>query len=277
MNIRIRIRIKWVEFMPVLATLVLFLTFSSNVLADKYQSNSSSDHTAEKNWSLTIGGGIAYSSEFEGGGDRETSLVPFFAASYSYKNLTLNLDGLSYNFIDNKKILLSTGIGFDGGRDDDDLPPDRRGLGDVDGGLEAKLFVEYQAFGGISLSFDATQSFADSNGLTLTAAIKTEFPLFKEQVFGGVGVIASWANSDHMETFFSVNALQSASSGLRQFDAGSGIRDVAIEGDIAYLINKNWNLNFGGGIEIFLSDAGDSPVIEEDIQPFVFVGLGYKF
>jgi len=271
-----QIKIEWIEFIRLFATLSLS-ALSSNVLADKYQSDNSSEGTAERNWSLAIGGGITYSSEFDGGADRETNFVPFFDASYTYKNWKLSLGGLSYNFIDTKNFQLGTRLGFDGGRDDDDLPPDRRGLGDVDGGLEAKLFVEYQAFGGISLSFDATQSFADSNGLTLTAAIKTEFPLFKEQVFGGVGVIASWANSDHMETFFSVNALQSASSGLRQFDAGSGIRDVAIEGDIAYLINKNWNLNFGGGIEIFLSDAGDSPVIEEDIQPFVFVGLGYKF
>lgn len=273
----IRIKIKRVEFIPVLATLVLFLIFSSNVLADKYQSNSSSDHAAEKNWSLTIGGGIANSSEFEGGGDRETSFVPFFSASYSYKNLTLNLDGLSYNFIDNKKILLSTGIGFDGGRDDDDLPPDRRGLGDVNGGVEAKLFVRYQPFSEISLSLDATQSFADSNGLTLTAAARTEFPLYREQVFGSIGVSANWANNDHMEAFFGVNALQSVNSGLRQFGADSGVRDLIIEGDIVYLINKNWILNFGGGFEFFLGDARDSPVIEEDIQPFVFGGLGYVF
>jgi len=179
-----RIKIEWIEFIRLFATLSLS-ALSSNVLADKYQSDNSSEGTAERNWSLAIGGGITY-------------FVPFFDASYTYKNWKLSLGGLSYNFIDTKIFQLGTRLGFDGGRDDDDLPPDRRGLGDVDGGLEAKLFVEYQAFGGISLSFDATQSFADSNGLTLTAAIKTEFPLFKEQVFGGVGVIASWANSDHM-------------------------------------------------------------------------------
>lgn len=73
---------------------------------------------------------------------------------------------------------------------------------------------------------------------------------------------ATYADSDYMDTYFSIDADDAARGGLPVFDADSGMKDVGLKIAASYRINQSWGLL--GSVSYFrmLGDAEDSPVVD---------------
>ena len=233
--------------------------------------------TAEKPWSLTLGAGLGYGSLYQGGAERQVFPLPVIEASYY--NWNLGFGGLRYSFINTDAFVMGAGLGYDFGREDskDSVPARARGIGDIDGGAVASLFAEYRPHELIGLSVDVSQSYSDADSFLVTFGAASEFPLYGDTLSGNLGVSATWANEDHMRAYYGVNAQQAARTGLRRYDAESGIESVNFSAGVTYMITERWAYNISGGADVLQGDAADSPIIEDDVQPFIFNTISYTF
>jgi outer membrane protein len=233
----------------------------------------------DKPWSLTLGAGVGYGSLYQGGAKREVIALPVIEATYYNWSLEPVFDGLRYRFINTDEFVMGAGLVYDFGRPDkkDSVPARARGIGDVDGGMTTGLFAEYKLHEILSLLADVTQSYSDAESLLVTVGASSEFPLYGDLLSGNLGVSATWANEDHMRAYYGVNAQQASGSGLRRFNAESGIESVNVSAGMTYMITERWAYTISGGVDLLQGDAADSPIIEDDVQPFIFNAISYTF
>jgi outer membrane protein len=236
-----------------------------------------SETPEQKPWSLTLGAGVGYGSLYQGGAEREVFPLPVIEATYY--NWSFGFGGLRYNFLNTDEFVMGAGLGYDFGRQDnkDSVPARARGIGDIDGGAVASLFAEYRPHELIGLSVDVSQSYGDAESLLVTFGAGSEFPLYGDSLSGNLGVSATWANEDHMRAYYGVNAAQATRTGLRRFNAESGIESVNVSAGVTYMITERWAYSINGGVDVLQGDAADSPIIEDDVQPFIFNTISYTF
>ncbi|MEM7662956.1 MAG: MipA/OmpV family protein [Pseudomonadota bacterium] len=96
----------------------------------------------------------------------------------------------------------------------------------------------------------------------------------------GVAANASFATSDYFDTYFSVDADGAAASGLTEFDAGGGARDVGFEAFSILSFSERWGIFSRVAYNRLLGDAADSSIVEEvgsENQVFFGGGLFVNF
>jgi outer membrane protein len=232
-------------------------------------------------WRLSVGGGVASIPEYPGSGRQRTLVVPVISATYGrffiggdpgsgspggagfdvYRNGAWRLGVSAYGDLTRR-------------RESDDAR--LRGLGDVDPAVRAGLFGVYSTerfvlranFGsdisghkqGTLVRLDALARFRPSERLTLSA---------------GPGL--TWANSQYTRTFFGVDDLQSARSGLPQFEARSGLNSVRFSVGASYPIDRSWSVGANFTAARLLGDARNSPVTVDKSQNLVGAFATYRF
>ncbi|MBB3390945.1 outer membrane scaffolding protein for murein synthesis (MipA/OmpV family) [Rhizobium sp. BK275] len=80
-----------------------------------------------------------------------------------------------------------------------------------------------------------------------------------------------------MRSYFGVTPLQSARSGLDEFDAGAGFKRVDLSASVTYMASEHWFIRGQAELGILTGDARKSPVSQKDIQPSMMMFVGYKF
>ncbi len=94
------------------------------------------------------------------------------------------------------------------------------------------------------------------------------------------GAAVTYASSDYMDTYFGVSAVDSARSGLTQFSAGGGIRDIRFPLMAIFSLSPKWHISAGGIVKILLDDAADSPIVDDRgdaTQIIAGIGLAYAW
>lgn len=165
--------------------------------------------------------------------------------------------------------------GWTFGREEDDAER-LEGLGDVDGG------VTLGAYGAINLDpffVDVAylqQITGDTDGgqLKFNGGLRTEVAP-KLDMTASVG--ATYANSDYMNSFFSVTPEQSLESGLDAFTAEDGFKSVSADLEFDYGFNDKLTLSASAGYSRLVGDAADSPIIETENQFRGSLGFTYAF
>ncbi len=151
-------------------------------------------------------------------------------------------------------------ISINFGRSEDDSP-DLRGLGDVGTSFELGAFISYLlpsdrfrarlrqdvagGHKGATLQLDYTHTFIRGPRWSLS---------------GSLGL--NGASAAYMKSFFGINPLQAAASGLPAYRAGTGFKDAngAING--SYVISDNWSVFAHVGYERLIGAAANSPLIK---------------
>ncbi len=83
-----------------------------------------------------------------------------------------------------------------------------------------------------------------------------------------------YGSGDYINTYFGVSAADSARSGLRQFSAGDGLRDVSVTPALILHLGEKWHVGGFVRYQRVLSDAADSPVVDQRGSPNqVWIGL----
>ncbi len=68
--------------------------------------------------------------------------------------------------------------------------------------------------------------------------------------------------------------------GLAAFDGGSGFKDVGLQIEASYAVSDNWALNGQAGYQRLLTDAADSPLVDQEgsaDQFLALIGVTYRF
>ncbi|MEO9341007.1 MipA/OmpV family protein [Mesorhizobium sp. SB112] len=224
-------------------------------------------------WSVIVGGGAMYEPEYEGSGDFKISPIPMIVINYGGW-VEVDPRGLSVTVLEHSGFSFAGRLGYETGRGEDDHDM-LRGLGDVNFAATVGARVGYN-WGPLEFYAAIDKTVSRSESLIGTFGIDYSAPV-TERLILGAGVSATVADDNHMESYFGINAAQSAASGLPQYEAKAGLKRVDFSATATYMVTDNWLVRGGAGLGILTADAADSPIVEEKIQPSVMFGVGYKF
>jgi outer membrane scaffolding protein for murein synthesis (MipA/OmpV family) len=239
-----------------------------------------------------IGLGFGIAPQYEGGDVYKFGFVPFGRFSYlehqQYLEFGPNPGSRTYqarlNVLPYEGIELGPMLNYRPGRKRVDNQAVRR-LPNIDNGAEAGGFVRYwlpldlerQRIG---VDFSGAADFTNAyDGWWLQPGVTYKAAISESVSFTG-RAYADYADKDYMQTYFGINANQSARSGLRERDADAGFKDVGLTLGINWQFAKHWFTGVSGTYERMIYDAASSPVTRDagnKNQGSGGVYVGYKF
>ena len=93
-----------------------------------------------------------------------------------------------------------------------------------------------------------------------------------------MGDHTTYADDDYMQTYFGVSAADSARSGLKRYNADSGMKDVGIDLGLNWNFASSWDLRGIASISQLIGDADDSsPVVNEGSETQFMGGVMVLF
>jgi outer membrane protein len=183
---------------------------------------------------VSVGGGIGFAPDYEGSDYYEAVPVPYFDVNYNHgmfvKLLGLNLRA---NLIPEKTWNLGPVYNY-------------RAEHRVDRMRDVSDAHEVGAFGGFTInnwfvSLEFLTDLGEAHGGWYSKLkggynwiISTSWAL-------SIGASTTYADDDYMQTYFGVTAADAARSGLNQYEADSGIKDVGIDLGLNWMITQNWS------------------------------------
>jgi MipA family protein len=232
---------------------------------------------------FTIGLGAAFAPDYEGSDDYQPVPLWNFRAGNLYDPETyVQLLGptLRSNFLPSDHWRLGVSGRYIPERDDvdDDILDE---FDSVDASILLGVMGGYDFIAGrqqdLGVMLDVKQDVSGDNGFLGTiqgfygTAVGNRSRL-------GLGIETTWASEDYMGSYFGVSAGDAAQSGLDQFDADEGWKDVALSASYTYAFGERWSVTGVGRYARLLGDAEDSPVVDDrgDANQFV-VGLLANF
>lgn len=233
-----------------------------------------------------VGAGVGVTNEFEGSDDFQT--IPFAAGRVHFEHRYIEMLGLGAraNIVNHDNIQFGPAFRFRFGRDDDVENDTIARLDPLDDAFEAGAFARYDFSPGLkqgdSLGFETqfVQDISDAHeGYQISLGMNYNTPV-TEKLFLGGDIGTSYASDDYMENFFSVSGAESVRTGLRQFDAGAGFKDVSVGFNAQYAFNRKWGIFGRASYQRLFGDAADSSIVEQEgnANQFLFgTGISYRF
>jgi MipA family protein len=224
-------------------------------------------------WNVIVAAGAMYAPKYEGSDEYE--LVPFPMVSATIGRFTISPGGLDVDVLEANGFKVSVKGGYDmgGGREEDDSPH-LRGLGDIDAGAVVGTRASYE-MGPMELYASVDKMIGGSEGLlgVVGANVSHNYNAF----ILSAGASATFADDNYMESYFGVTAVQSARSGLPQYEASAGLKRFDIEASVTYMATENWLIRGQAGVGFLAGDAKNSPIVQTDMQPSGMLFVGYRF
>lgn len=258
------------------AGIFIFVVLSTNAHAVTRESPiPEKPQTEDKNWNFEIGAGVMYGPEYDGSDNYGVKPIPTLSVEYKNGLFFAGLfDGIGSYFLQDENYKVGASIGYSMGRDEDDDKDNLRGMGDIDMGATASLMGEYN-FGPLQFSGKVSTGSGDY-GTTATVEVGTMFPVTERlMVMASIG--PTWADEEHMQSYFGVSSTQSARSGYNRYDADSGFKSVSVSAGTFYDITEHWGVMLMVNCDQLLGDAADSPITKEDFSTSVMFTTSYKF
>ncbi|MDP1605692.1 MAG: MipA/OmpV family protein [Rhodocyclaceae bacterium] len=230
----------------------------------------------------SVGLGVGVRPEYEGAKDRKTALMPninlFYGDTLFLTNMTAGANLFKHSTAQGLNITAGPLLALRRGRDQDDNDA-LRGLGDIDPALDAGGFVRFRKQGW-QASVDVRQNLTNTDqGATVNFSAGYGMPL-SPRLRLRTNLDTTWASADYMKTFFGIDALQSAQSGIAQYAAGSGFKHVGASLMADYSINREWAGFASLRYKRLLGDAAASPIVAnlgDKDQVSASIGIKYRF
>lgn len=170
-----------------------------------------------------------------------------------------------------------------GGRDESENDS-LTGMGDMDRSAGSGGFIELNAESwrmniGVSSQDISNDSSIDTEGVLATLDIEHS-ALVTDSLRLSSGISTSWADDDYMQGYFGLNSAQAALTGLSEFVAKAGLKDVGLQLKASYRLSPQWVLEGQIGYWRLLNEAADSPIVKDEgseNQVRGLIGFSYQF
>jgi outer membrane protein len=234
---------------------------------------------------FTLGAGAGAAPEYEGSDDYE--FVPLWnlrAGNLYHPKTFVQVIGprLRSNFLPSDHWRLGVAGQFIKERDD-------VGNNQVDDLEKVDPSVMLGAMGGydfladpqrdLALELEARQDVANDNGFLATVRGVYGARLTDSwRVDASVG--STWADEDYMSSYFGIDAADAARSGLDQYSADEGFKDVSFGGGATYRLFERVSISALATYTRLINDAADSPVVDDvgdENQFFAGALVNYTF
>ncbi len=229
---------------------------------------------------ISVGGGIGFAPDYEGSEDYKAVPVP--AADVKFGNgMFIKLFGLNLraNLLPSKMWQLGPVVNFRGERNDVENDA-------VDDMTKVDATAEAGIFGGFVYNkwFASLEILSDTGGDAHEgwySKVKGGYNWVIDKSWAiSIGASATYADDDYMQTYFGVSNKDSRRSGLKDYNADAGIKDVGINLGLNWVFTQNWSARGIVSYTQLLGDASDdSPVVDEgdEGQLFTTVMAVYSF
>jgi len=231
----------------------------------------------------SVGLGLALVPQFEGSSDYKALALPNFAFKSDKFSVRTNKLGLEADIFASRAFDAGPIVRYNLGRKGSGIDNVQvSALPDIGGGLELGGFAQLNFPIGGTKTFLAPRVavIQGVNGGATGMIAEGSLDITRLQgdwVFGG-SLSTTYANSEYMNSFFSVGA--ASPSGLAAFSAGAGFKDVGVSVFANYKINDRLSLTGIAGYKVLLGDAAASPIVSvagEKNQMFLALGVSYAF
>lgn len=252
------------------------MLLSSAVVAQDYEQDMS------ETWKFSLGVGAVNQAKYPGSSQGKTTVFPVFSANYGrYYIGALPVTGIpagvGLSFYRDRNWNMGAGVGYDFAkpRKESDSPT-LRGMGNIDRTALGTLFVSYsQNWLRVSGAVLADLG-GNDQGLRVLLDLQGRYRV-SDRLSLSAGPTVVWANSKYTQTFFGVNAGQSANSGLSQYNASSGINSVAFALNASYLVTPQWRVSARLSRNQLRGDAAHSPITEKKNRNTFGLFANYRF
>ncbi|WP_417783887.1 MipA/OmpV family protein [Terasakiella pusilla] len=240
-----------------------------------------------QDWDVTLGAGASYKAVSPGVDEYKTSAIPYLDITYQdryFLNVQKGLGAYVYKGDASEDSLfgeigVGAALGYDQGRDASDFEetPNLQGLGDLDGSLEGKAFLEAEV-GVFDVSVDFAQALTSDGHEGWYSNVGLSFDkMVGKKLYFSVGQSLRFSSEDFQQAYYGVDAAQSRATGLQQYSPGSGLESTSFEVVGRYFLTENWSLLAKAEHRYLLGDAADSPFVEEKSQIQGLFALAYQF
>ncbi|WDA39642.1 MipA/OmpV family protein [Erythrobacter sp. BLCC-B19] len=209
--------------------------------------------------------GIAAVPEYEGADDYQ--ILPLVDGRVNFGERYVAIQGTTIraNVIAAEGIEFGPVASFTFGRDGDIANAAVADLGRIKDAYEVGAFAA-KTFGlagndSLRLAVQGVHDVSDVHGGFVVTASATYAAPVGERLNLLFDLGASYASDDYAETYFAVTPAGAAASGLPQFAAKGGLKDVGAQVTASYRIGDNWGIAATAGYRRLLGDFADSPVV----------------
>jgi outer membrane scaffolding protein for murein synthesis (MipA/OmpV family) len=233
---------------------------------------------------IMLGGGMA--PEYEG--SKDYKFIPMLMGKLEYDNYYLEVKGpgLRANLSPWDGLEFGPVVSLRGGRDSDVDNKYVAKMRRIDDATEAGVFAKISSRNLFSnkdeLSLEAEYS-ADTGDTHegYTVSIESEYAFFPvKKLRLGISLSATYADENYNMTYFGVDADNAARSGLKEYSADGGLKNVGVGLKAGYSFNMNWGIMGIVKYEQLMGDAADSPIVDKDGSEGQFMtgaGIMYRF
>ena len=218
-------------------------------------------------WSVSIGAGAVYHPDYQGSDDYEVDGLPMLGVSYRDfimlrgPSLMVDVFQLSGSALA-ENLSFGALVKYDQGREADDNPVLRH-LGDIDEGALAGAFIGYE-LGPVELELSVAMD-ATSRYEGMIAEIEAGYRfMLTQRLSAELEASAIWSDEKYTQAYFGITQAQSQASGLREFTAEAGMKDVGTSLSLHYFLAEHWRVTGRLGYRRLLGDAADSPLVEDE-------------
>lgn len=230
-------------------------------------------------WDFTLGAGAGIAPDYEGSDEYEA--VPILlvrAAKDNGQLVELRGTAIRANLLPSTVFSAGPIVNYRFERDDvdEDAVDD---LDDVDEAIELGGFLGL-GYQGWLARVTLTQDVNDAHDGVLLSLLGGYRSQLAPQWSLTTIAFGTWADEDYMDTYFGIDAADAVASGLDEFDADEGFKDVGLDLRLAWSSAANWGVTASASYKRLLNDAEDSPVVDDvgdENQFFGGLALTYSF
>jgi outer membrane protein len=230
----------------------------------------------------SIGIGLGTRPAYEGADEKKTRLTPsinlFYGDRYFLTGMTAGANLWKHTTAQGLRINAGPLLALRHGRDEDGNDA-LAGLGDIDRSLDAGAFVRFRKDGWQARADIRKDVTNGDGGATVNLSAGYGMPV-SQNLHLRANLDTTWASAAYMNTFYGINATQSANSGIAQYTAGSGFKHVGASLAANYAISREWAGFASLRATQLIGDAADSPIVAtlgSKNQLAATVGIKYRF
>jgi outer membrane scaffolding protein for murein synthesis (MipA/OmpV family) len=230
-------------------------------------------------WRIRVGPSAAYQPRYDGSDRYHAVAGPSIDIRYRDRFFLSTGEGIGMNVLTGPNWRVGVGAAYDLGRRAADDLGHLNGMGNINPAPSLRLLGEYAISKSFPLVFraDLRRNFGGDNGWIGDIGAYMPMPGSSEKFSWFAGPTVTIADSRYMNSWFGVNAQQSARSGYRRYDASAGIRSVGFGVSASLTLNKRWILTADGAFQQLVGAAAHSPITQTRASGVFDLSLNYQF
>jgi outer membrane scaffolding protein for murein synthesis (MipA/OmpV family) len=236
------------------------------------------DYTSTGKPSVTLGAGVIYMPDYSGADTYQSLPIPVISASKEITpGNTLYARGLSIGLDHAVSDQLTVGAvtHYRFGRDSSDSSM-LSGMPDIDGAIELGPKIRYQIDRQLGVEATALFDVSDAyDGYTARIGADYVMPLGQVTYLTFAGGL-NYGSEDFNNTYYGVTASQ-ARPGRPVYSVDSGLTNLDASVGLRHAFTNHWSVQGKLGADYLVADVADSPLVEQELQPSLMLGLSYTF